>query len=91
VSVEERRELEEFTNELLKIADEQSVKEIADKKIKNSGQPFRVLSSTGLDSLAQDQSLVDRLEAAELGRMAQNASKDRKRSVSLDVYLKQLT
>ena len=86
VSAEEKKELEEFTNELLEIAGENSLKEIAEKKIVNTGDPFQKISSDGMKSLNRDGNLISQQQEEEL--LADAGSANREESISFSEFKK---
>lgn len=86
MSAEEKKELEEFTNELLEIAGENSLKEIAEKKIVNTGDPFQKISSDGMKSLNRDGNLISQQQEEEL--LADAGSANREESISFSEFKK---
>ena len=91
VNAEKTEDLSKLTAELLAIAEEESLNEIATQKMENTGQAFRDLSRKGISSLSQDNNLVEQLEASELSSLAKSARKDRKASISLSEFEKKYT
>ena len=86
MSAEKKKELEEFTNELLEIAGENSLKEIAGRRIVNTGDSFQTISRDGVKSLNQDDGLIRQQEEEELLAEANRANQ--KESISFSEFKK---